>query len=336
MAGQNHHYHHHNHHNHQQNNVVTSTSSQTNSNNHQKKLSTRTSSNGHNGDVIKRTRTQNGYELSQDLLDKQIELLERKYGGIRARKAALTIQRAFRRYIMDRRFAAITANAKADKRTSYSYASRIPSSQSLDIHHHELDSSNGLLMKGTPIRSMSLRGRGIDSTPTTPLKSPGIKSSTPQHPYVNIMHQQQQQQYYFNTPPSQYHHHQQLQYQNQSLMDSSVSSTSMNSSWHNSSAIQQQPQPSPLIHYTAAQIYMRPRSSLNNSNPNLSGQLQQPCSPNSFSKRPPPEVPKRTSSVISTGSGGSGSGCGMKNGGRSNGLSKSGKINDQLIIVSLI
>jgi hypothetical protein len=58
------------------------------------------------------------YELSQDLLDKQIELLERKYGGIRARKAAICIQRAFRHYKMVRKFASITAMAKADKRIS--------------------------------------------------------------------------------------------------------------------------------------------------------------------------------------------------------------------------
>ncbi len=60
----------------------------------------------------------NSYELSQDLLDKQIELLERKYGGIRARKAAVSIQRAFRHYKMVKKFASITAMAKADKRIS--------------------------------------------------------------------------------------------------------------------------------------------------------------------------------------------------------------------------
>lgn len=58
------------------------------------------------------------YELSQDLLDKQIELLERKYGGVKARKAAITIQRAFRHYKMVKKFASITAMAKADKRIS--------------------------------------------------------------------------------------------------------------------------------------------------------------------------------------------------------------------------
>lgn len=56
--------------------------------------------------------------MSQDLLDKQIELLERKYGGVKARKAAIIIQRAFRHYKMVKKFNAITAMAKADKRIS--------------------------------------------------------------------------------------------------------------------------------------------------------------------------------------------------------------------------
>ncbi|XP_055378566.1 IQ motif and SEC7 domain-containing protein 1 isoform X2 [Condylostylus longicornis] len=71
-----------------------------------------------NGDVLKRTRAQTAYELSQDLLEKQIELLERKYGGLRARNAAITIQRAFRHYMMVKKFASITAMAKAEKRLS--------------------------------------------------------------------------------------------------------------------------------------------------------------------------------------------------------------------------
>lgn len=55
--------------------------------------------------------------MSQDLLDKQIELLERKYGGRgRSNNAARIIQRAFRHYSMRRKFATITAMAKADQR----------------------------------------------------------------------------------------------------------------------------------------------------------------------------------------------------------------------------
>jgi hypothetical protein len=38
------------------------------------------------------------YELSEDLIAKQLEVLEKKYGGARkAKESALTIQRAFRR-----------------------------------------------------------------------------------------------------------------------------------------------------------------------------------------------------------------------------------------------
>lgn len=53
------------------------------------------------------------YEMSQDLLDKQTEILERRYGGLRARRAAVTIQRAFRRRQLLKKFSAITAMAKA-------------------------------------------------------------------------------------------------------------------------------------------------------------------------------------------------------------------------------
>lgn len=51
--------------------------------------------------------------MSQDLLDKQVEILERRYGGLRARRAAVTIQRAFRRRQLLKKFSAITAMAKA-------------------------------------------------------------------------------------------------------------------------------------------------------------------------------------------------------------------------------
>ncbi|XP_055883213.1 IQ motif and SEC7 domain-containing protein 1-like isoform X4 [Biomphalaria glabrata] len=59
-----------------------------------------------NDDVIKRSRpNQSSYQLSQDLHDKQVEMLERKYGGsIRSRRAARTIQRAFRQYCMNKNF----------------------------------------------------------------------------------------------------------------------------------------------------------------------------------------------------------------------------------------
>lgn len=70
------------------------------------------------GEILKRSRVQTAYELSQDLLEKQIEPLERKYGGLKARNAEITIQRAFRHYMMVKKFASITAMAKAEKRLS--------------------------------------------------------------------------------------------------------------------------------------------------------------------------------------------------------------------------
>lgn len=56
--------------------------------------------------------------MSQDLLDKQVEILERRYGGVRARRAAVTIQRAFRRRQLLKKFSAITAMAKAADSTA--------------------------------------------------------------------------------------------------------------------------------------------------------------------------------------------------------------------------
>ena len=58
------------------------------------------------------------YELSQDLADRQVACLERKYGGRRARYAAVTIQRAYRRHQLTKAFRAITSSAKSEKRLS--------------------------------------------------------------------------------------------------------------------------------------------------------------------------------------------------------------------------
>ncbi|KAK9751782.1 Sec7 domain [Popillia japonica] len=125
-----------------------------------------------NADIIKRPRTQNTYELSQDILDKQIELLERKYGGDRARSAAITIQRAFRRYTLLKKFAAITAMAKAEKRISR----RIPGNNDDTRTPVEGDyesaytspyvAHSNLMVRAVPTRSMSLRERRtMDTTP---------------------------------------------------------------------------------------------------------------------------------------------------------------------------
>lgn len=62
------------------------------------------------------------YELSQDLHDKQIEILERKYGGsLRCRRSAITIQRAYRQYKLKENFRNLCATMKTNKRLSCTF-----------------------------------------------------------------------------------------------------------------------------------------------------------------------------------------------------------------------
>ncbi|XP_052780114.1 IQ motif and SEC7 domain-containing protein 2-like isoform X3 [Mya arenaria] len=70
-------------------------------------------------DLLKRSRAQSqAYELSQDLQDKQTEMLERRYGGsVRSRRAAKTIQRAYRQYCMNKNFQKLR-NSVAERRLS--------------------------------------------------------------------------------------------------------------------------------------------------------------------------------------------------------------------------
>ncbi|XP_050685112.1 IQ motif and SEC7 domain-containing protein 1 [Leptidea sinapis] len=110
--------------------------------------------------------TRGRYEMSQDLLDKQVEILERRYGGLRARRAAVTIQRAFRRRQLLKKFSAITAMAKA----ADSNARRLQDgSDHLLVNGNDIY-ANTMLQKSPgaaekmlgltrPMRSMSLRER---------------------------------------------------------------------------------------------------------------------------------------------------------------------------------
>jgi hypothetical protein len=64
----------------------------------------------------------NAYELSQDLHDKQIEMLEKKYGGsLRCRRAATVIQRAYRQYKLEENFRHLCATIKTNKRLSCTF-----------------------------------------------------------------------------------------------------------------------------------------------------------------------------------------------------------------------
>lgn len=120
------------------------------------------------------------------------------------------------------------------------------------------------------------------------------KSNQHSHPHVNLLHASEQ--HYHSSPIQQSPYQQQLhQYQQHSnsycQQDISLNSSSqidsshssMNSSWSSQNQSPMQP------YYSAQQIYMRPRT-----NATLLLQQQQQLA---NSKRVPPEVPKRTSSI---------------------------------------
>ncbi|KAK5864082.1 hypothetical protein PBY51_001054 [Eleginops maclovinus] len=80
------------------------------------------------------------YELSTDLQDKKVEMLERKYGGqFVSRRAARTIQTAFRQYRMNKNFERLRSSASESRMTrriilsnmrmQYSFDERQPQGQ---------------------------------------------------------------------------------------------------------------------------------------------------------------------------------------------------------------
>ena len=73
-------------------------------------------------DLLEISSSKNAYELSQDLQDKQIEMLEKKYGGsVRCRRAARIIQRAYRQYKLEQNFRHLCATIKTNKRLSCTF-----------------------------------------------------------------------------------------------------------------------------------------------------------------------------------------------------------------------
>ncbi|KAJ8017276.1 hypothetical protein DPEC_G00016150 [Dallia pectoralis] len=66
----------------------------------------------------KRCRALSDYELSTDIQDKKVEMLERKYGGyFISRRAARTIQTAFRQYRMNKNFERLRSSASESRMT---------------------------------------------------------------------------------------------------------------------------------------------------------------------------------------------------------------------------
>ncbi|XP_072571311.1 IQ motif and SEC7 domain-containing protein 1 isoform X2 [Paramormyrops kingsleyae] len=86
------------------------------------------------------------YELSTDLQDKKVEMLERKYGGyFLSRRAARTIQTAFRQYRMNKNFERLRSSASESRMTrriilsnmrmQYSFDERQPVTQQQHYPH---------------------------------------------------------------------------------------------------------------------------------------------------------------------------------------------------------
>ncbi|CAL7939059.1 unnamed protein product [Xylocopa violacea] len=263
-----------------------------------------------NGDVLKRCRLQTAYELSQDLLDKQIEMLERKYGGVQARNAALTIQRAFRRYTLLKKFAAITAMAKAEKRLSRKLQENAERASNANEHERMVFHSQIYIQqpqtpnRPMPIRSMSLRERRHveNSQSPIPRSQSGrceVQVGGHQHPNHNI-HQSGR-----HTPsltPSPCNRHQQLPPSPCWESSSQESGSSMH--YYNPQetlcGIRQETPPRDLLRTPCT-------------SPSTPHNLQTPVAQNWSSaghlgsagrtrvsaKKVPPEVPKRTSSITS-------------------------------------
>uniref|UniRef100_A0A8C4R5A5 SEC7 domain-containing protein n=1 Tax=Eptatretus burgeri TaxID=7764 RepID=A0A8C4R5A5_EPTBU len=115
-------------------------------------------------EVPRRVRTlSESYELSADLQDKQVEILERKYGGRYAtHRAACTIQSAFRHYQMSRNFERLRSSISEQ---------RLPRRMALvgaRVHQLSLDSSDGSLPRHST-REHSRRRRCVDDRRPSPL-----------------------------------------------------------------------------------------------------------------------------------------------------------------------
>ncbi|XP_069171052.1 IQ motif and SEC7 domain-containing protein 1 isoform X9 [Procambarus clarkii] len=135
-----------------------------------------------------------GYELSQDFADMRLEMLERRYGGVVARRAAITIQRAYRRYAMYKKFRSITATAKAqEKRLSRRFTVDVPewsdsSGQQYHDTEHLIRSEFDQLHRNLsatvygegrrPARSLSMR-----DTPRTTVSVTASSTRQQQDPY---------------------------------------------------------------------------------------------------------------------------------------------------------
>eukprot|EP00096_Caligus_rogercresseyi_P015857 TRINITY_DN833_c1_g1_i1.p1 TRINITY_DN833_c1_g1~~TRINITY_DN833_c1_g1_i1.p1 ORF type:complete len:759 (-),score=278.61 TRINITY_DN833_c1_g1_i1:190-2466(-) len=119
------------------------------------------------------------YELSPDLVERQLAALEKKYGGAqRAKEAALTIQRAFRRYSMGKKFAQMKTEKRMSRRLEVSSSSSRFLSHPLHHHHVPPPSSGSSLGGGGALASESCLYETTASSEDLPLSSSFYRSSS--------------------------------------------------------------------------------------------------------------------------------------------------------------
>ncbi|CAF0909486.1 unnamed protein product [Adineta steineri] len=140
----------------------------------------------------------NTYELSQDLHDKQIEMLEKKYGGsLRCRRAATVIQRAYRQYKLEQNFRHLCATIKTNKRLSCTFIDN----NNTNNHHHQIQTIKPLkpcirttIRPSLPTTSEDLLNSSTSSSSSshTPTNSDSISLNfTDRHldlPSINFEH----------------------------------------------------------------------------------------------------------------------------------------------------
>jgi hypothetical protein len=230
--------------------------------------------------------------------------------------------------MLNKKFASIraTASEKSEKRSSVANSGinhhhhhqqlqqqqqlqksqRLSQSQSMEMFGTaNYQANNEILMSMRSSPSLYDQRTSVNSSPINNMRGGGsnallLKPSP--HAYVNLLHHQ----YHNNASP------QHLQYQNTSTMSfknpiildpstpNNSGSTCQNQSWNSSLNNNSTPL---VTHYTAAQIYMRPKNILQQQQQLQHHQsqtsLKQPSnssSPIVTHKKLPPEVPKRMSS----------------------------------------
>ncbi|KAE8612799.1 hypothetical protein XENTR_v10012995 [Xenopus tropicalis] len=133
-------------------------------------------------DAIKRSRSlSESYELSSDLQDKQVEMLERKYGGrLVSRHAARTIQTAFRQYQMNKNFERLRSSMSENRMSRRIVLSNMRMQFSFEgpekVHSSYFEGKQVSLSNDGPKMGRMVQSECGDRGEQTAMKSPAASS----------------------------------------------------------------------------------------------------------------------------------------------------------------